>query len=82
MHTYIIISKDDTQTATSGTSSSGLSATQVIKWANGAFLFFLQKQNMLKQFKYDHLGSKMLYQDDSDPKYDNKKKGIHQVILK
>lgn len=38
---------------------------------------------MLKQFKYDHLGSKMLYQDDSDPKYDDKKKeGIHQVILK
>lgn len=36
---------------------------------------------MLKQFKYDHLGSKMLYQDDSDPKHDNKK-GIHQVILK
>lgn len=29
---------------------------------------------MLKQFKYDHLGSKMLDQDDSDPKYDDKKK--------
>lgn len=65
-----------TQTITSGTSSSSLSTTQVIKWANGAFLFFLQKKNknMLKQFKYDHLGSKMLYQDDSDPKYDNKKR--------
>lgn len=75
MHIYIIISKDDKQTATSGTSSSGLSTKQVIKWANGAFLFFLQKKkNMLKQFKYDHLGSKMLYQDDSDPKYDNKKR--------
>lgn len=80
------------QGVTSGTSSSGLSTTQVITWANGAFLFFLKKtkqkqkkktkktKNMLEQFKYDHLGSKMLYQDDSDPKYD--KKGIHQVILK
>lgn len=29
---------------------------------------------MLKQFKYDHLGSQMLYQDNSDPKHDNKKK--------
>ncbi len=29
---------------------------------------------MLKQFKYDHLGSKMLDQDDSDPKHDNKKR--------
>lgn len=36
---------------------------------------------MLKQFKYDHLGSQLLYQDDSDPKYDNSK-GIDQVILK
>lgn len=83
MDTCIIISKDDTQTVTSGTSSSGLSTTRVIKWANGAFLFFFKKkQNMLKQFKYDHLGSKVLHQDDSDPKYENLKKGIHQVILK
>lgn len=29
---------------------------------------------MLKQFKYDHLGSKMLYQDDSDPKHNKKKR--------
>lgn len=42
------------------------------------FLFFFKKtkqkttQKMLKQFKYDHLGSKMLFQDDSDPEYDNK----------
>lgn len=35
---------------------------------------------MLKQFKYDHLGSQLLFQDDSDPKYNSK--GIDQVILK
>lgn len=71
--------KDDGWTVTSSTSSSGLSTTQMIKWANGAFLFFFKKTkqnetNMLKQFKYDHLESKMLYQDDSDPEYDNKKR--------
>lgn len=38
------------------------------------FSYKKTEQNMLKQFKYDHLGSKMLNQDDSDPKYDNKKK--------
>lgn len=40
---------------------------------------------MLKTFKYDHLGSKMPNQDNSDPKNNNninRKKGNHQVILK
>lgn len=55
--------------------------------------YFSYKKNKTKQktcrnsFKFDHLGSKMLNQDDSDPKHDNnnnnkKKRGIHQVILK
>lgn len=32
------------------------------------------KKNMLKPFKYDHLGSKMLNQDNSDPKHNDKKR--------
>lgn len=39
--------------------------------------YFSYKKNKTKQktcrnsFKFDHLGSKMLNQDDSDPKHDN-----------
>lgn len=71
-------SNDDTQNVTSGTSSSGLSTTQVIKWANGAFLLFFFKKTKQKN-KTCWNGSnmttweakkKMLYQDDSDLKHE------------
>lgn len=46
------------------------------------FYFSYKRKKTLKQFKYDHLGSKMLCQDDSDPKHKKKKKKNNQVILK
>lgn len=50
------------------------------QWCLFIFLTKTKTKKMLKQFKYDHLGSKMPYQDDSDPKQLKKKN--HQVILK
>lgn len=45
------------------------------KWSNEPmvpfYFFFKKNKNMLKQFKYEHLGSKVPHQDDSDPKYKN-----------
>lgn len=81
MHTYIIISKDDTQTATSGTSSSGLSTTRVIKWAKGAFLFFLQKKTCWNSSNMTTWEAKC-YTKMTVTQNMIIKKGIHQVILK